>query len=29
VELPVEGGAAFKAAVVPVILHYATSDPLA
>ena len=29
VDLPVEGGAAFKAAVVPVILHYATSDPLA
>jgi hypothetical protein len=29
VDLPVEGGAAFKAAVVPVTLHYATSDPLA
>lgn len=28
VDLPVEGGATFKAAVVPVILHYATSDPL-
>src|SRR6056297_1666993 len=28
VELPVEGSATFKAAVVPVILHYATSDPL-
>ena len=29
VELPVEGGATFKAAVMPVILHYATLDPLA
>ena len=28
-DLPVEGGAAFKAAVVPVILHYSTTDPLA
>ena len=28
VDLPVEGGAAIKAAVVPVILHYATSDAL-
>jgi hypothetical protein len=29
VDLPVEGAASFKAAMVPVILHYATSDPLA
>jgi hypothetical protein len=29
VDLPVEGGAAIKAAVVPIILHYATSDALA
>ena len=29
VDLPVEGAASLKAAVVPVILHYATSDPLA
>lgn len=28
VDLPVEGGASLKAAVVPVILHYATSNPL-
>jgi len=28
VDLPVEGGATFKAAVVPVILHYSTADPL-
>jgi hypothetical protein len=28
VDLPVEGGVTFKVAVVPVILHYATSDPL-
>ena len=28
VDLPVEGGATFKAAVVPVILHYATTYPL-
>ncbi|PWG15788.1 acyl-CoA transferase [Salibaculum griseiflavum] len=29
VDLPVEGAASLKAAVVPIILHYATSDPLA
>src|SRR6056297_25103 len=29
VDLPVEAGATFKAAVVPVILNYATADPLA
>lgn len=29
VDLPVEGGASLKAAVVPIILHYATSDALA
>jgi len=29
VDLPVEGAATLKAAVVPIILHYATSDPLA
>ena len=29
VDLPVEGGVAIKAAVVPIILHYATSDALA
>ncbi len=29
VDLPVEGAAAIKAAVVPIILHYATSDALA
>jgi hypothetical protein len=28
VDLPVEGGASLKAAVVPIILHYATSDAL-
>lgn len=28
VDLPVEGGASLKAAVVPVVLHYATADPL-
>ncbi len=28
VDLPVEGGQALKAAVVPVILHYVTADPL-
>lgn len=28
VDLPVEGGATLKAAVVPVILYYATRDPL-
>ena len=29
VDLPVEGAAALKAAVIPVVLHYATADPLA
>ena len=29
VDLLVEGGASFKAAVVPVTLHYSTADPLA
>ena len=29
IDLPIEGGAALKAAVVPILLHYATSDPLA
>ena len=28
VDLPVEGGQALKAAVVPVVLHYSTADPL-
>ena len=28
VDLPVEGGQALKAAVVPVVLHYVTADPL-
>ena len=28
VDLPVEGGASLKAAIVPVLLHYATTDPL-
>jgi hypothetical protein len=28
VDLPVEGAASLKAAVVPVILHYSTADPL-
>jgi hypothetical protein len=28
VDLPVEGAASLKAAVIPVILHYSTSDPL-
>ncbi len=28
VDLPVEGAASLKAAVVPVILHYTTADPL-
>lgn len=27
-DLPVAGGAAIKAAVIPVILHYSTPDPL-
>lgn len=29
VDLPVEGAPALKAAVIPVVLHYATEDPLA
>jgi hypothetical protein len=29
VDLPVEGAAGLKAAVIPVILHYTTADPLA
>lgn len=28
VDLPVEGGAALKAATIPVVLHYATQNPL-
>ena len=28
VDLPVEGAPSLKAAVIPVILHYATADPL-
>jgi hypothetical protein len=28
-DLPVEGAAGLKAAVIPVILHYSTADPLA
>ena len=29
VDLPVEGAASLKAAVIPVFLHYSTADPLA
>jgi hypothetical protein len=29
VDLPVEGAASLKAAVIPVLLHYTTADPLA
>ena len=29
VDLPVEGAASLKAAVIPVMLHYSTADPLA
>jgi hypothetical protein len=29
VDLPVDGGATIKAAIVPIILHYATCDALA
>lgn len=29
VDLPVEGAASLKAAVIPVVLHYSTVDPLA
>ncbi len=28
VDLPVEGGQALKAAIIPVVLHYVTADPL-
>ena len=28
VDLPVEGAASLKAAVIPVVLHYSTADPL-
>ena len=28
VDLPVEGAASLKAAVIPVLLHYSTADPL-
>ena len=28
VDLPIEGGASLKAAVIPVVLHYTTADPL-
>lgn len=29
VDLPVEGAASLKAGIVPVVLHYSTTDPLA
>jgi len=29
VDLPVEGASSLKAAVIPVVLHYSTADPLA
>jgi len=29
VDLPVEGAVSLKAAVIPVVLHYSTADPLA
>ncbi len=29
VDLPVEGAASLKAAVIPVVVHYSTADPLA
>ena len=29
IDLAVEGAASLKAAVIPVILHYSTADPLA
>jgi len=29
VDLPIEGAASLKAAVIPVLLHYSTADPLA
>jgi hypothetical protein len=28
VDLPVEGAASLKAAVIPVVMHYSTADPL-
>jgi hypothetical protein len=28
VDLPIEGAASLKAAVIPVVLHYSTADPL-
>ena len=28
VDLPVDGAASLKAAVIPVVLHYSTADPL-
>lgn len=28
IDLPIEGAAALKAAVIPVVLHYASADPL-
>ncbi len=28
VDLPVEGAASPKAAIIPVVLHYSTADPL-
>jgi hypothetical protein len=28
-DLPVEGAASMKAAVIPIVLHYSTADPLA
>ena len=28
-DLPIEGGQALKAAVIPVVLHYSSADPLA
>jgi hypothetical protein len=29
VDLPIEGAASLKAAIIPVMLHYSTADPLA
>jgi hypothetical protein len=29
VDLPIDGAASLKAAVIPVVLHYSTADPLA
>ena len=28
VDLAIEGAATFKAAVIPIVLHYASTDPL-